>query len=91
MAPSNKRKRTNQIEEITFDPSARQEYLTGFHKRKQQRIEHAREAAVKREKEERVEERRQVKESNYGRGYSGSQSCSYANKEKKIWRSILLR
>jgi hypothetical protein len=91
MAPSNKRKRTNQIEEITFDPSARQEYLTGFHKRKQQRIEHAREAAVKREKEERVKERRQVKGPDYRKGHPGSQFYSYASKERKIWRSILLR
>ena len=49
------------VEEITFDPEARQEYLTGFHKRKQQRIQNARDAAVKREKEERVQERRQVR------------------------------
>lgn len=60
MAPPSKRRKTNQIEEITFNPSARQEYLTGFHKRKLQRKENAREAALKREKEERVRERRQV-------------------------------
>jgi ribosomal RNA-processing protein 17 len=61
MPPSLKRKRGPiQVAEITFDPAARQEYLTGFHKRKQQRIENAREAAQKREKEDRVRERRQV-------------------------------
>lgn len=60
MAPAAKRRKTEQVEEITFDPSARQEFLTGFHKRKQQRKEHAREVAVKREKEERLKERREV-------------------------------
>lgn len=60
MAPVAKRRKTDQVEEITFDPEARQEYLTGFHKRKQQRIENARDAAAKREKEERVRERKQV-------------------------------
>ena len=62
MAPAQKRRRTetNQREEITFDPSARQDYLTGFHKRKQQRIQNARETAAKRDKEDRVQERKQV-------------------------------
>ena len=60
MAPIAKRRKLDQVEEITFDPDARQEYLTGFHKRKLQRIENAREAAVKREKEEKVKERREV-------------------------------
>lgn len=60
MPPPNKRRRTEQPEEITFDPSARQEYLTGFHKRKLARKEAAREIAVKREKEEKVAQRKQV-------------------------------
>lgn len=60
MAPPSKRRKTNQVDEITFDPTARQEYLTGFHKRKLQRKENARDAALKREKEDRVRERRQV-------------------------------
>ncbi len=66
MPPPSKRLKTSKpgkvgkVAEITFDPAARTEYLTGFHKRKLQRKENAREQAVKREKEERVEERRQV-------------------------------
>ena len=60
MAPFSKRRKLDQVDEITFNPEARQEYLTGFHKRKLQRIENAKEAAVKREKEERLRERRQV-------------------------------
>ena len=72
MASATKRRKlNNQIEEITFDPAARQEYLTGFHKRKQQRIENAKEAALKKEKEERVKERRQVDNYNCIRGQSG--------------------
>lgn len=49
-----------QVEELNFDTSARQEYLTGFHKRKQARIQSAREAAIKRDKEEKVKERKLV-------------------------------
>ena len=50
--PTKKRKLTSAIEEIAFDPSAREDYLTGFHKRKLQRIKHAKEEAAKREREE---------------------------------------
>lgn len=56
-----KRKIEHTIEEINFDNDARQEYLTGFHKRKQQRIKRAQEEAQKREKEERREMRKQVR------------------------------
>ena len=60
MAPATKRRKLDQAEEITFDPAARQEYLTGFSKRKQQRIQNARDVAAKKEKEEKVKERQQV-------------------------------
>ncbi|EOD51980.1 protein required for cell viability rrp17 [Neofusicoccum parvum] len=63
--PPRKRAKTGQqkqIEEITFDNSARAEYLTGFSKRKQARIKHAQEQAVKREKEERVAQRKERKQ-----------------------------
>lgn len=59
--PSKKRKTTSTIEEISFDDSARQEYLTGFHKRKLQRIKHAQEEAAKRAREEKLESRKQVR------------------------------
>ncbi|KAK5194846.1 hypothetical protein LTR92_004975 [Exophiala xenobiotica] len=64
MPPPTKRRRTEPtvVEEITFDPAARQEYLTGFHKRKLQRAKHAQEAAEKRAKEERLVERRKLRE-----------------------------
>jgi len=60
MAPAAKRRKVEKVEEIVFDPAARNDYLTGFHKRKQERAQNARDAAVKREKEEKVKERRQV-------------------------------
>lgn len=62
MAPPRKRTKlsTEQPSEILFDTTARQDYLTGFHKRKVARIEHAKELAVKRDREEKVKERRQV-------------------------------
>lgn len=56
-----KRKRADaHTEEITFDPSARQDYLTGFHKRKVARIQYAKDTAVKMEKEERRKQRQNV-------------------------------
>ena len=62
MAPGTKRRKHSAIEEISFDDAAREDYLTGFHKRKQARIKAAQGAAAKREKEERLEGRRQVSE-----------------------------
>lgn len=58
--PSKKRKATHAVEEVTFDNSARQEYLTGFHKRKVQRQKHAQEEAANRAREEKIEFRKQV-------------------------------
>ncbi|EME80378.1 uncharacterized protein MYCFIDRAFT_63476 [Pseudocercospora fijiensis CIRAD86] len=66
MAPiGKKRKRGDRygpIEELTFNPEARQEYLTGFSKRKQARKDHAKEVAIKREKEEKIKERKALRE-----------------------------
>ena len=51
------------VGEIKFDTAARQEYLTGFHKRKLLRAKHAQEAAEKKARLERIEERRKVRTS----------------------------
>lgn len=59
--PRKKRKITPAIDEITFDPSAREEYLSGFHKRKLQRIKHAKEEAAKKDKEEKLTARKIVR------------------------------
>jgi len=48
------------VEEVVFDFAQREDYLTGFHKRKQERIKAARERAIEREKEEKKQERRHV-------------------------------
>lgn len=66
MAPVAKRRRIDQPEEIKFDLDARQDYLSGFHKRKLQRIEQARQEAIKKEREERVKERREVRANQSG-------------------------
>ena len=58
--PRKKRKMSSAIEEITFDFSAREGYLTGFHKRKLQRIKHAKEEAAKKDREERIAARKLV-------------------------------
>jgi ribosomal RNA-processing protein 17 len=68
--PSKKRKIAVTVpEKIEFDFSAREEYLTGFHKRKLARIKHAQEENAKREKEEKLRFRREV-------GYDSSSSLS---------------
>jgi ribosomal RNA-processing protein 17 len=59
--PSKKRKIAVTVpEKIEFDFSAREEYLTGFHKRKLARIKHAQEENAKKEKEEKLRFRREV-------------------------------
>lgn len=59
--PNKKRKSNSDIEEISFDQDARKEFLTGFHKRKQQRIKNAQEVAAKRARQEKIDTRRQVR------------------------------
>jgi len=59
--PRKKRKTTSTVEEVNFDNDARQEYLTGFHKRKLHRIKMAQEEAAKRARVERLEARKQVR------------------------------
>lgn len=55
-----KRKRGAAIAEISFDFDARSDYLTGFHKRKVERIKRAQAENDKKLKEERVVQRKQV-------------------------------
>lgn len=60
--PSKKRKiKTITEEKIDFDPAAREEYLTGFHKRKVARRKHAEEENAKKDKEEKLRFRREVR------------------------------
>lgn len=62
MGPAAKRRKTSAsaVEEVHWDPSARQEYLTGFHKRKQQRIQHSQKIAAEKERAQRIADRKQV-------------------------------
>ncbi|KAL8673764.1 MAG: hypothetical protein Q9168_001825 [Polycauliona sp. 1 TL-2023] len=63
IAPIKKRRKGEPaIEEISFNFDDREEYLTGFHKRKVQRIKHAKEEAVKKEREEKVANRKTLRE-----------------------------
>ena len=62
--PFKKRRKTSSaVEEIKFDPLARQDYLTGFHKRKLQRAKHAKDEAAKRDREEKITSRKLVRRS----------------------------
>ncbi|KAG2345680.1 hypothetical protein BDR05DRAFT_930354 [Suillus weaverae] len=54
-----KRDKRNQIKEIVFDDDARREFLTGFHKRKVAKKEDAIKKAKLREKQERLDTRRE--------------------------------
>lgn len=58
--PRKKRKSASAIEEISFNFNAREDYLTGFHKRKQLRIKHAKEEAAKKEREGKLTARKIV-------------------------------
>jgi ribosomal RNA-processing protein 17 len=58
--PHPSKKRKYGVEQVAFDFDARNEYLTGFHKRKQQRIKLAQEEAAKKEREEKLKARKQV-------------------------------
>ena len=66
MAPVAKRRkidvirRQKPVEELTFSIDDRQEYLTGFSKRKTARKEQAREQAIREAKEERIRDRKEV-------------------------------
>ena len=64
MPPPTKKRRTQSSapEEITFDFTARQDYLTGFHKRKLERIKFAQEVAAKKAREEKLEDRKRMRE-----------------------------
>jgi ribosomal RNA-processing protein 17 len=60
--PPNKKRKINVVvpEKIEFDFSAREEYLTGFHKRKVARQKFAQDEAAKKEKEEKLRFRKEV-------------------------------
>ncbi|KZW00294.1 hypothetical protein EXIGLDRAFT_604662 [Exidia glandulosa HHB12029] len=59
---SKRRAKQNQIKEIVFDDDARKEFLTGFHKRKLQRTEEKKSKAIAREKQQRLETRKESRQ-----------------------------
>ena len=56
-----RRDQSSAVEEITWDGASREDYLTGFHKRKLQRIKHAQEEAAKKEREQKIAARKNVR------------------------------
>ncbi|KAK3327500.1 nucleolar protein 12-domain-containing protein [Cercophora scortea] len=62
IAPSKKRKIVHKVEEVTFDKDSRSEYLTGFRKRKQARIKHARDFAEQKAHDELIAMRKKIRE-----------------------------
>jgi Nucleolar protein 12 (25kDa) len=71
------------IEEVTFDLADRQDYLTGFHKRKLQRTKHAKEIAEKKARAERIEHRRAVSRFRNSMTYISDLGHSYERRENK--------
>ena len=62
VSPARKKRRSaSAIEEISFDFGARQDYLTGFHKRKLLRIKRAKEEAAKKDREGKLAARKIVR------------------------------
>ncbi|TIB36999.1 hypothetical protein E3P86_02308, partial [Wallemia ichthyophaga] len=53
--------KTKQVDEIVFDEDKRREYLTGFRKRKQKRLNDRREKAVARDKEAKKQETKELR------------------------------
>lgn len=80
LPPPSKKRKASSIEEIAFDNDARHEYLTGFHKRKQQRVKHAQEEAAKRARQEKIESRKLV------RMRLPALSCGRASAYRKLYR-----
>ncbi|KAI1404613.1 nucleolar protein 12-domain-containing protein [Hypoxylon fuscum] len=62
LPPPRKRKAQHSIEELKFDDDSRADYLTGFHKRKLQRIKNAQEQAAQRARQEKIEMRKQIRD-----------------------------
>lgn len=60
--PANKKRKIKTVheEKIDFNPAAREEWLTGFHKRKLERRKHAENENAKKEKEEKLRFRKEV-------------------------------
>ncbi|KAG5417468.1 hypothetical protein I9W82_005102 [Candida metapsilosis] len=57
-----KQAKKHAVNEVTFDKESRQEYLTGFHKRKLQRQKKAQEYNKEQERLARIEERKQLRD-----------------------------
>lgn len=57
-----KKGKKNGVAEVVFDKGSREEYLTGFHKRKVQRQKKAQETIKEQERLARIEERKQIRE-----------------------------
>ncbi|TFY77823.1 hypothetical protein EWM64_g6185 [Hericium alpestre] len=80
---SKKRQRKQQIKEITFDEDARREFLTGFHKRKLAKTEEGKKKAIERDKQERLETRREQ------RKMLAEQAIENAAKVEKAYGAVI--
>ncbi|KAA8642119.1 hypothetical protein EYZ11_001219 [Aspergillus tanneri] len=62
MGPQTKKRKVSKIEEINFDHDDRHQFLTGFRKRKQQRIKRAQEVAEQKNREAKREEKKRIRQ-----------------------------
>lgn len=61
LPPKKRRRVSHNTEEIIFNVEEREDYLSGFHKRKVQRQKQAKAEALKREREEKLAARKHVR------------------------------
>jgi hypothetical protein len=92
MPPPIKRRKTSQVEEVSFDFDARADYLTGFQKRKQQRIKKAKAENVEKDRLQRIEDRKQVSMIiSIGSDAGSDVWYSCVNNGKLSWRTMFKR
>lgn len=93
--PKKRRREDASVEEVNFDFGQREEYLTGFHKRKVERAKQAKLEASKREREERIQQRKEVCMRYCGRSgvycVSETDCSSCARSARRRWRDMWRR
>lgn len=89
---SKKRKVEHTVEAIDFDFTAREDYLTGFHKRKLQRAKTARAEAERKDRAERLELRKTVSGGGANIGWREQTHIlthdSYGMRGRRTWRNM---
>lgn len=89
--PAKRRKIVSTIDHVTYDPAARQEYLSGFRKRKQQRIKEAQKLAKEKDRLQKIEDRRAVSDIALAEQDSAKRSSRFGSNVKMTWKTMSRR